>query len=206
MNSQNKKLLTGITVFFKIIYILLIVICAVDVLSVIPGLFSKDFGVSHLTICQVINHPDVSLNIEGNSVQPDQFFGIGGYIVKGLPFKLKLMNSLNIIISLLIFIFILKTIRSIIKTLSTNEVFSHQNARRLRNIGYMLLAELLISYTIIVVNTFSVQPVKGYNLATFIGMIVGEATSYLIAIAFTFFIAAVFKIGVDIQEENQSIV
>lgn len=206
MNLQNKKLIKGISIFFKTMYIFLIVILAINVISLLPGLFVKGFDIGHITLFQVIDKPDISLNISGNQVQPEQYFGMGGYIVKGLPFYMKIVNMLNVIVSLVIYIFILKTIRTIIKTLSSNEVFSLQNARKLKNIGYLMLAELLISYTIAGINSFSVQVLSGQNLATFIGMVVGEASSYLIAIAFTFFIAAVFKIGVDIQEDNQSIV
>jgi hypothetical protein len=132
--------------------------------------------------------------------------GAGAIIIKGVPTVLKVSNTMLLFISLFIYILILRILRSIIKSIDQNDVFSILNARRLKKIGYLLLTNMILSYSIALINSLSFQSFDAYSIGVFIGLIIGEASGYLIAIAFTFFIAAVFKIGVNIQEENQSIV
>jgi len=205
MNPMNQKLYNGINIFFKVMYIFLIVVFCINFLSQVALLF-MDKQASVLSVFYVIQKPDITLNMAGKILQPDTLFGIGAVFVKGTPVGIKICNSLSLLIALFIYILILRIIRSIIKSIAQNDVFSLLNAGRLKKIGFLMLIELVLSYSVTIINSFSIQTFNQSSIASCIGMMVGEASSYLIAIAFTFFIAAVFKIGVNIQEENQSIV
>jgi hypothetical protein len=206
MNLSNQKLLKGIKIFFKAIYILLIVVFCFNLLSQVILLFSDKEPPSTLTVIHVIEKPDVTMNIAGKAVQPELMVGMGAVLIKGVPTLMKVSNVLVILIALFIYILILRTIRSIIKSIDQNEVFSLLNAQRLKKAGYLLLIELILSYTITLINSFAIQSFNAASLGSFIGVAVGEASGHFVAIVFVFFIAAVFKIGVNMQEENQSFV
>lgn len=206
MNQPNKNLLRGIRIFFQVMYILLIIVFCINLL--IQGIFllGNQDQIGTLPIIQAIQNPDITVNIGGNDVQPERMICMGGIMMKGIPFYLKISNALAIMFALVIYITVLRTIRTIIRSVYQSEVFTIQNARRLKRIGFMLLAELVISYTITLFNSISFETFDSSNIATLIGMLVGDASIYLISIAFIFFLASIFKIGINIQEENQSFV
>lgn len=206
MNPMNQKLFNGINLFFKVMYIFLIVVFCINVLSHITMFLLNKQDLSILSILHAIQNPDITMNVAGKAAKPESLYGIGAVIIKGVPTFMRVCNSLSVLIGLFIYILILRIVRSIIKSIAQNDVFSLLNAQRLKKIGFLLLIGLVLSYTVVIINSISMQVIDKQSLATCIGMIVGEASANLIAIAFTFFIAAVFKIGVNMQEENQSIV
>ena len=206
MNPSNQKLLKGIKIFFKVVYIILIVVFAVNLLSQGIILFLGKEQISVLSVFHTIQHPDITMKFAGKAVQPEMLFGIGAVVIKGVPLYIKISNSFSVLIGLFLFILILRTIRSIIKSIDQNDVFSMLNAQRLKRAGFLLLAELIITESITLINSFSIQGIGSSDLASLIGLIAAEASGSLIAIVFIFFMAAVFKIGVNMQEENQSFV
>lgn len=206
MNQPDKNLLNGIRIFFQVMYVLLIIVFSVNVISQVLLLLGNELQISTLTVIQVIENPDITMNIGGQNIQPQAMFSMGAIIAKGIPALLKISNALTIMIALAIYILVLRTIRTIIRSVYQGEVFSLQNAQRLKKTGFLLLAELVITYTVTLINSISLHTFNPSNTATFVGMIVGDAFSSLIAIAFIFFLASIFKIGVNIQEENQSFV
>jgi hypothetical protein len=206
MNPSNQKLLKGIKIFFKVVYIILIVVFAVNLLSQGIVLFLGKEQISVLSVFHTIQHPDITMKFAGKAVQPEMLFGIGAVVIKGVPLYIKISNSLSVLIGLFLFILILRTIRLIIKSIDQNDVFSMLNAQRLKRAGFLLLAELIITESVTLINSFSIQRIGSSDLASLIGLIAGKASGSLIAIVFIFFMAAVFKIGVNMQEENQSFV
>jgi hypothetical protein len=206
MNLSNQKLFKGIKIFFKVAYIFMIVIFCVNILSQGVFLFSNTEHVSTLSIFQAMEKPDITMNIAGKAVQPEAIFGIGGIVIKGVPTLMKVSNAVSMLIGLFLFIIILKTIRSIIKSIGQGEVFSMLNAQRLKKTGILLLINLVFSYSVTLMNSFSIQTFSTSSIVSFIGMVIGEASGDILAIVFIFFVAAIFKIGVNIQEENQSFV
>ncbi|MFO7369643.1 MAG: DUF2975 domain-containing protein [Bacteroidales bacterium] len=206
MNQPNKNLLNGIRIFFQVMYVLMIIVFSVNVITQVLLLLGNELQISTLTVIQVIENPDITMNIGGHNVQPQAMFSMGAIIAKGVPVPMKISNAVTIMIALVIYILVLRTIRTIIRSVYQGEVFSLQNAQRLKKTGFLLLAELVITYTMTLINSISLHTFDSSNIATFIGMIVGDAASSLIAIAFIFFLASIFKIGINIQEENQSFV
>jgi hypothetical protein len=206
MNLSNQKLLKGIKIFFKVMYIFMIVVFGINLLSQVLLIPIDKGHLSGLTIFQVIEKPNITVKIDGKAVQPELMVGTGAIMSKGVPIFMKVCNSLSLLIGLFIYILVLKTIRSIIKSVEQNEVFSMLNAQRLKKTGFLLLINLILEYTTALFNSISIQSFNPSGLGAFIGLIVGEASGCLIAIVFIFFMAAVFKIGVNIQEENQSFV
>jgi hypothetical protein len=206
MNLSNQKLFKGIKIFFKVAYIFMIVVFCVNILSQGVLLFSKKEQVATLSIFQAMEKPEITMNIDGKAVQPEAIFGIGAIVIKGVPTLMKISNALSMLIGLFIFIIILRTIRSIIKSISQGEVFSMLNAQRLKKTGILLLINLAFSYSVTLMNSFSVQTFSTSSIVPFIGMVIGEAAGDILAIVFIFFVAAIFKIGVNIQDENQSFV
>lgn len=206
MNQPNKNLLNGIRIFFKVIYIFLIIVLCINVISQVLFLFGNNLQISSLPVIQVIENPDITVNIAGNDVQPQTMLSMGAIIAKGVPVPMKISNALTMILALVIYILVLRTIQSIIRSAYQGDVFSMQNAQRLKRTGFLLLAELVISYTITLANSISLHTFDSSNIAIFIGMIVGDSASSLIGIAFIFFLASIFKIGINLQEENQSFV
>ncbi len=184
----------------------MIVVFCVNILSQGALLFSHKEHVSSLSIFQVMEKPDITINISGKAVQPEAIFSIGGMVIKGVPTLMILSNAISMLIGLFLFIIILRTIQSIIKSIGQGEVFSMHNAQRLKKTGILLLINLVLSYSVTLMNSFSVQTFSTSTIGPFIGMVIGEAAGDILAIVFIFFVAAIFKIGVNIQEENQSFV
>lgn len=206
MNQPDKNLLKGIRIFFQAMYILLIIFFCIHLLIQGTFLLGNQDQSSTLSIVQAKQNPDITVNIEGNDVQPEIIMCMGAIMIKGVPLYLKISNAFAIIFALVVYILVLRTIRAIIRSVYQSEVFTIQNARRLKRIGFLLLADLVISYTMTMVNSISFETFDSSYIAAFIGMIIGDAFSYLISIAFIFFLASIFKIGINIQEENQSFV
>lgn len=206
MNQPDKNLLRGIRIFFQVMYILLIIVLCVNVTTQLLFFFGNELHISSLPVIQVLENPNITVNIAGKDVQPQTMFSMGAIIAKGVPVPMKISNALAIIIALVIYILVLRTIRSIIRSVYQGEVFTMQNALRLKRTGFLLLAELVITYAITLVNSISLHTFDSSSTATFIGMIVGDSASSLISVVFIFFIASIFKIGINIQEENQSFV
>ena len=206
MNTSNQKLLKGIKIFFKAVYIIMFVFLGLIVLSFFLLLFGEKEQVSLLTMYFSIHNPNVSLTIGGNTIQPEIIYGIGGIIAKQIPAGLNIVNMALPLISLTLYFFIIKYIRSIIKSIDNSELFSLINARRLRNIGFILLIDLVVNYSVVLFNSISTQNLDSFSLGSLIGYMFSETTMSIVAIVFTFFIAAIFKIGVNMQEENKSFV
>ncbi|MBN1598665.1 MAG: DUF2975 domain-containing protein [Bacteroidales bacterium] len=206
MNQPNKKLIKGIKIFFKIIYIVLIVIFGIEVLSQVIILVLDKDQTGILPLIYSIDQPDLVLNILGKEVKPELLSGIGAVVVKDVPLFLKIINVLFIFTAVAIYILIIKIIRNIIKTIDQNNIFSLLNARRLKKIGFLLVANWILGYAIVYINIFTVMPLKGAAIIPAITISVTESSAQLIAIVFTFFMAAVFKIGVEMEEENKSFV
>lgn len=206
MNTSNQKLLKGIKIFFKAVYIIMFVFLGLVVLSFFLLLFGEKEQVSLLTMYFSIHNPNVSLTIGGNTIQPEIIYGIGGIIAKQIPAGLNIVNMALPLISLTLYFFIIKYIRSIIKSIDNSELFSLINARRLRNIGFILLIDLVVNYSVVLFNSISTQNLDSFSLGSLIGYMFSETTMSIVAIVFTFFIAAIFKIGVNMQEENKSFV
>ena len=206
MNTSNQKLLKGIKIFFKAVYIIMFVFLGLIVLSFFLLLFGEKEQVSLLTMYFSIHNPNVSLTIGGNTIQPEIIYGIGGIIAKQIPAGLNIVNMALPLISLILYFFIIKYIRSIIKSIDNSELFSLINARRLRNIGFILLIDLVVNYSVVLFNSISTQNLDSFSLGSLIGYMFSETTMSIVAIVFTFFIAAIFKIGVNMQEENKSFV
>lgn len=206
MNPSNQKLLKGIKIFFKVVYIILIVVFLVNLLSQGILLFLDKGHHSVLSLFYTMQQPGITMEIAGKAEQPEILFGIGAVVIKEVPVFMKVSNSLSMLIGIFLFILILRTIQAIITSIDQNDVFSMLNAQRLKRAGFLLLIELLLTDSITLVNSFSIQAIDSSDLGALIGMIVGEASGTLIAIVFIFFMAAVFKIGVNMQEENQSFV
>lgn len=206
MNQPNKNLLRGIRIFFQVMYILLIIVFCVHVTTQIFYFADNDLQISTLPVIQVIENPEITVNIDGNNVQPRTIHSMGTIMTNGVSIPMKISNAIVIIMVLVIYILVLRTIRSIIKSVDQGEVFSLQNAWRLKKTGFLLLAEVAITYTMTLINSISLQTFNTSSTATLIGMMFGDAVSSLIAIAFIFFLASIFKIGIQMQEENQSFV
>lgn len=206
MNQPNKNLLRGIRIFFQVMYILLIIVFCINVTAQIFYLVGNDLQICSLPVIQVIENPDIIVNIGGNNVQPQTMYSMGAIIAKGVPVPMKISNAISIMMALVIYIIVLRTIRSIIRSVYQDEVFSMKNAWRLKKTGFLLLAEVVITYTMTLINSISLHTFNASSTATFIGMMFGDAASSLIAIAFIFFLASIFKIGINMQEENQSFV
>ena len=206
MNTSNQKLLKGIKIFFKAVYIIMFVFLGLVVLSFFLLLFGEKEQVSLLTMYFSIHNPNVSLTIGGNTIQPEIIYGIGGIIAKQIPAGLNIVNMALPLISLILYFFIIRYIRSIIKSIDNSELFSLINARRLRNIGFILLIDLVVNYSVVLFNSISTQNLDSFSLGSLIGYMFSETTMSIVAIVFTFFIAAIFKIGVNMQEENKSFV
>lgn len=206
MNQPNKNLLKGIRIFFQVMYILLIIVFCIHVTTQIFNFGNNDLQICSLPVIQAIENPDITVNIGGNNVQPKSMFSMGAIIANGIPLPMKISNAIATMMALFIYILVLRTIRSIIKSVYQGEVFSLQNAWRLKKTGFLLLTEVAITYTMTLINSISLHTFSSSSTAAFIGMIFGDAASSLIAIAFIFFLASIFKIGINMQEENQSFV
>jgi hypothetical protein len=206
MNTSNQRLLKGIKIFFKALYVIMIILLILTTLSYGVLLLSKEADLSVITSAFTIEHPTMDLKIDCEGLKIQEVSGIGAVIMTGAPFSLKLINSLYLIIVLFIYVIMIRIIRSIIRTIDTNEIFSLKNAHRLRNIGLFLLLSLILNFTLLTINTSLLFSVRGTGLSGVIGGIGGESSAQLVSMVFVFFMAAVFKIGANIQEENQSFV
>lgn len=119
---------------------------------------------------------------------------------------MKLLNALFVLSVFFIFFLIIRNIRSIIKSSEKGEVFSLVNAKKLKNISFLLLFNLVSSTSVLLFNSTSVHSFEAGAISAVIGMLFGQSLGLIVAVVFTFFIAALFKVGVNIQEENQSFV
>ena len=207
MNTSNQNLLKGIKIFFKTIYILLIIFFIINLLSNGFLLFLADEDeMGSLAMYYVGSQPDITLNLQNKEHPTELFAGFGVAMVKGIPIGIRIINTLFIMISLFIYILIVRNIRLIIKSMEVNEVFTMSNARLLRQMGWLLLIDLLLSQTICFSNSVSLNLSDPTAIGGLVGLIIGMVAGHIMAIVFTFFMAAVFRIGVNIQEENQSFV
>jgi len=205
MNTSNRRLLKAIRIFFQVVYGLVILFIVLTFL----GLFLTNNDTDKSGIISsyiVIKDPALNLHHQGTILKSEMVYGFTGVLVHNLPVTLKIINVLAPLISFAFYILILICIRGIIRSASRNEVFSLANARRLKNIGFLLLVNLVISYFVIFYNTFTLQKLESFGLGSMFGMVLAEGTGMIVAIVFTFFMAALFKIGVSLQEENQSFV
>ncbi len=206
MNTSNKRLLTWIKVFFKTIYILLIVIALLTLLSQGITIFMDNYRFGSFPVLMSFDHPEISVQLNGDSLKPDAIFAIGGVVIKGVPPIINIINGVLTLTAMIIYILIVRSVRIIIRSIDRNEVFSLKNAGRLRTIGYLLLIDLILNYAAVYTYTTILGTIQSANKGYSVGLIVGDSLGYIIAIVFTFFMAAVFKIGVSLQEENQSFV
>jgi hypothetical protein len=69
-----------------------------------------------------------------------------------------------------------------------------------------MLVSFLFSITLILINSFSLQEFDAFGMGSLVGFFFAESTGYIASIVFIFFMAAVFKIGIGMQEENKSFV
>jgi len=205
MNTSDQRLLKTISIFFKVVYIIMFVFLIILLLGQGLSFLNKD-AMSIISTFHFIPQPDFPVTINGKEVQPDAIFGYGALMMHGLPAGIKILNNLLPVISLLIYMLIIRYVQVIIKSISAGEIFSIINAVRLKNIGLLLLADFIISYSFLLYNSFSFHNFEASSIGSAIGFVFAQATGYIVAIVFTFFMAAVFKIGVTLQEENQSFV
>ena len=206
MNSSDQSLLRGIRIFFKIVYIALIVFYCLIILSQGLLYIIDTEKIASLSIIHLFEEPAVSLSLGGEEKEPMMLLGVGAVVMKDIPLGMRLSNTLLIVVGMFFYILIIRTIRLIIRSMDKNEVFSLKNARYLKHIGLYLVANLVLSYAVTLSNSLALHTCTGSNIASLLGFMVGDALGYLIAIVFTFFMAAVFRIGVSIQEENRSFV
>ena len=206
MNNSNKNLLKWIKVFFKTIYIILIVFTVLTLLSQLLSTFLSEDHFGSFPVLLTIDNPGISVNIGNKLMTPDTIAGIGGVMIHNVPLSLNIITSLLTLTTFVIFILIIRCIRRIIKSIKENEVFSLINAKRLMTIGYLLVLNLIINYSAIIIYTSHLHTLQSSNKGYAFGLIVGDSMGYIISIVFTFFIAAIFKIGVNMQEENKSFV
>ncbi|MBN1118437.1 MAG: DUF2975 domain-containing protein [Bacteroidales bacterium] len=206
MNTSNQSLLKGIKIFFKVVYIFLIVIIIINVISQSIILLVDKDHTTVLSIVDVITQPDICYTISGEETKPELVAIFGAITIKGVSPCIRTVNILGTFLNLLLFVFIINIIRNIIRSTEQSEVFTLLNARRLRNIGKILLLVVVLSFSLMIGNSLALNTLEPTNTAYILGMIFGESIGYIMAIVFTFFMAAVFKIGVNIQEENQSFV
>jgi len=111
-----------------------------------------------------------------------------------------------IIIKTILIILIISIIRKIIGTIRNNNLFSEINANRLRKIGYILLVNFLLCELKVFIFSIYFGSYDIKNISYYLGYVTGGSLGYVLLIVFTFFIAAVFRIGVSIQTENESFV
>jgi hypothetical protein len=207
MNSSNQNLLKGIKIFFKAVYIILIaVFCLVFLSQLVLLIPLNREQIGALSIVHILNKPDITMHLSGKDVQPETLIGLGAVIIKGVPAGLKVANALYILTAIFVYILIIRQIRLILSSVEKNEVFSLNNARRLKNTGFLLLINLVLTYSMTYINSLAIHSIDATSIVSCLGMILGEAIGYIIAIVFTFFMAAVFRLGLNLQEENQSFV
>ena len=206
MNNSNKSLLKWIKGFFKTIYIILIVVAGLTLLSNVLSIFLGENHFGSFPVLLTIDNPNISVNLGGNSLTPETIAGIGGIMIHDVPLSLSIITGLLTLITFAIFISIIRYIRRIIRSIEENEVFSLINAKRLITIGYLLVLNLIINYSAIIIYTSHLHTLQSANKGYAFGLVIGDSMGYIISIVFTFFIAAIFKIGVNMQEENKSFV
>jgi hypothetical protein len=206
MNSSDQSLLKGIRIFFKTVYIVLIVFYCIIVLSQGLLYIVDTEKIASLSILYQFHEPAVSLSLGGEVKEPVMLLGMGAVVMKDIPLSLRISNTLLMLAGMFLYILIIRTIRLIIRSMDNNEVFSLKNARYLKHIGLFLVANLVLTYAVSLSNSLALHSFDGSNIASLLGFIVGDALGYIIAIVFIFFMAAVFRIGVSIQEENRSFV
>ena len=205
MNPANKKLLKGIKIFFKTLYIVTLIFFIFSSLGAIPILINKS-GTGPIPIVFIEEQPDLNLEINGKPIEAADLSTIGIVEVTGAPFGIRFFSIMLSLSTIFCFVIILRKIRLIIKSISQNELFTLENAARLRIMGWLLLVAFLASNAMLLfLNINSVEfTFKGKFMA--FSMIFGDSVGYLVAMVFIFFMAAVFKIGVNMQEENKSFV
>ena len=205
MKASNQKLFNRTRGFFKVMYILVIVFIVLSALSKAFLIITRT-GIDSYPVLYGSENPTIGININGEIVNPISFYGFGAIIVKDSPTWLTTINAIFLLIAMFIFLIIIRSIRSIIKSITENEVFSMENARRLKIIGFLILIRLILSYADITIASNYFNSYDSKSIAGLIGFFIGDSAGYIVAMVFVFFIAAIFKIGVSMQEENKSFV
>ncbi len=205
MKTSNDKLIKGTKNFFKVIYVLLFVFIGITVLSQVSMLVGKT-GFGSFPVIVGADNPEISFLANGETINPKSIFCIGAFTMNGAPTRLVLMNTVFMIVVFIVYIFIIRNIRAIIRSMEESKIFSLKNAHRLKNIGFLLLVHLILSHADVFIISSYFNSFNSTNIGGLVGFVIGESAGSIIAIVFTFFIAAVFKIGVSLQEENQSFV
>lgn len=207
MNTYNQKLLKGIKIFFKILYIIVIIFFVFGLLSQIMSFLIPDIsGLASLPYLYVDHEPEVNLALNGKGLIASDIFAIGIINVTDVSLIYKILSGLFSTITLFLFVVILKKVKSIIHSIEQTEVFSILNANRLKAIGWLLLLVLAESNTIILLINPNAEEFTLMGKMMMSIMLISDSIGMIVAIVFTFFMAAVFKIGVNMQEENQSFV
>ena len=187
------------------IYILVILFVVFTVLSKAILIIGRT-GIDSFPVLYGSENPSIEINLNGEIVNPVSFYGFGAIIVKDSPAWLTTINGIFLLLAMFIFLIIIRSIRSIIKSITENEVFSMENARRLKSIGFLILIHLILSYITIAITSNYFNSYDSQSIAGLIGFLIGDSAGYIVSMVFIFFIAAIFKIGVSMQEENESFV
>lgn len=206
MKTSNPKKIKNIRNFFEIMYYLFIGILSISVITEIVKIFTGKFKVGSFPMFFMNNNPGISLHANGLDIIPKSLSGFVSVSLTEAPISMSIISFAAMIIKTSLIILMIYIIRKIIETVGNNNLFSEVNASRLRKIGDLLLADFLIGTFKVFIFSLYFGSFDMTNLSYFLGYMIGNSLDYLLVIVFIYFIAAIFRIGVSMQEENQSFI
>lgn len=208
MNAYNRILLTSISTFFRVAFILLIILLLIymilDVVQIFFPVTIKGIGMPFFFLSTSLG---INVSIGQKEYAALAMAGQGMIVLKESPLVVPSINYLSSLIVLAFYLFIVRNVKLIVKSLKTNDIFTLINPKRFRNIAFLMLSSYLLNlvyqliFNLYLKNSFHSTDIKladWYVMDYQIGLIV--------SILFMFFISAVFKVGTDIAEENKSFI
>lgn len=206
MKSSNLKKIKDIGDFFTGMYYFFIGLLAISVVVDIVKIFTGKFNTRPFPMMFKSLESGASLHANGLEIIPRSFSGVIVVSLTEAPISMSIISSIAIIVKTILIIFMISIIRNIIGTIKNNNLFSEINANRLKKIGYILLANFLLSILKEFIFSMYFGSFHIKDLGYYLGYLTGSSLAYILVIIFIFFIAAIFRIGVSIQAENESFV
>ena len=204
------KLIKLISTLFMIFYVLTFICVIVFGLLVIVTPFSEKVRqeVSGIPVIVTQNVPGVEVKLSGRTLEGTSLSTSGILEVEDAPFWIPMTNSLYTFVIMLLALLALGRINRIIDSVEKRKFFSAANARRLKQLGTLLLGGAVFGILVMVILYFVLNgkvELDGLERLSPLPL-VSEHLPLLLGGFFIYIIAIVFGRGVELQEENESIV
>ena len=206
MKNSTNKLINVFKLIIKTLKILLLIAVPVILITQVYSLATHNDSFSSIPLLYCSNSPITMEGSNGETFVIKKIIGESKIEGTGLSAGVKIYNLIIILIAMALFFQMLRIALSFISSIEKGEIFTSVNIKQLQNIGYLLLANFLIGFLLMLTNSIVTGSLSGVKVSYILGYLTGQSFDAFLTIAFVFLMAGVFRVGYNLKEENQSFV